>query len=157
MVNVKFSSVSWRGNKGFYYSSYDKPEGSELSAKTDQHKLYYHELGTPQSKDRVVFGSTPKEKHRYIGGYVSDDQHNLFISASNTTSGNKLFMLDLKNPKANIKPIVAHEDSDTYVLETEEDKLFLVTNLNAPNKKLVTAYANRPTPNYWTDVIRLMM
>jgi prolyl oligopeptidase len=103
LVNVKFSSVSWLGNKGFYYSSYDKPQGSELSAKTDQHKLYYHKLGTPQSQDKVIFGGNDKEKHRYVSGYVSDDQHYLFISASNTTSGNRLFMLDFENPKAGIK------------------------------------------------------
>jgi prolyl oligopeptidase len=153
LVNVKFSSVSWLGNKGFYYSSYDKPEGSELSAKTDQHKLYYHKLGTPQSQDKVIFGGNAKEKHRYVSGYVSDDQHYLFISASNTTSGNRLFMLDFENPKAGIKPIVEHEESDTYVLETVGSKLFLVTNLNAPNKKLAVTYANRPTPKYWTDLI----
>lgn len=153
LTNVKFSSVSWRGNKGFYYSSYDKPEGSELSAKTDQHKLYYHKLGTAQADDKVVFGGISTQKHRYIGGYVSDDQRYLFISASNTTSGNKLFMLDLKNPKANIKPIVDHEDSDTYVLDTEGDKLFLVTNLNAPNKKVIVAKAKSPTPENWADLI----
>ena len=153
LVNVKFSSVSWLGNNGFYYSSYDKPEGSELSDKTDQHKLYYHKLGTPQSQDKVIFGGNAKEKHRYIGGYVSDDQHYLFITASNTTSGNKLFMLDCENPEAGIKPIVDHEESDTYVLETVGNKLFLVTNLNAPNKKLAVTYANRPTPKYWTDLI----
>ena len=153
LVNVKFSSVSWLGKNGFYYSSYDKPEGSELSDKTDQHKLYYHKLGTPQSQDKVIFGGNAKEKHRYIGGYVSDDQHYLFITASNTTSGNKLFMLDFENPEAGIKPIVDHEESDTYVLETVGNKLFLVTNLNAPNKKLAVTYANRPTPKYWTDLI----
>jgi prolyl oligopeptidase len=153
LVNVKFSSVSWLGNKGFYYSSYDKPQGSELSAKTDQHKLYYHKLGTPQSQDKLIFGGNDKEKHRYVSGYVSDDQHYLFISASNTTSGNRLFMLDFENPKAGIKPIVEHEESDTYVLETVGSKLFLVTNLNAPNKKLAVTYANSPTPKYWTDLI----
>ena len=62
-------------------------------------------------------------------------------------------MLDLKNPKANIKPIVDHEDSDTYVLDTEGDKLFLVTNLNAPNKKVVVAKAKSPTPENWADLI----
>ena len=153
LVNVKFSSVSWHGKKGFYYSSYDKPEGSELSAKTDQHKLYYHKLGTPQSDDEVVFGGIISEKHRYVGGYVSDDQRYLFISASNTTSGNKLFMLDLENPKSGIKPIVSHEESDTYVLDTAGEKLFLVTNLDAPNKKLVIAKSHRATPKYWTDLI----
>ena len=35
LVDVKFSSISWYKNEGFYYSSYDKPDGSELSAKTD--------------------------------------------------------------------------------------------------------------------------
>ncbi len=54
LIDVKFSGVSWKGNEGFYYSSYDKPKGSELSAKTDQHKLYYHQLGTPQSQDEVI-------------------------------------------------------------------------------------------------------
>jgi prolyl oligopeptidase len=153
LVNVKFSSVSWRGNKGFYYSSYDKPKGSEISAKTDQHKLYYHKLGTPQSEDKVIFGGNLKEKHRYVAGYVSEDQRYMFISASNTTSGNKLFMIDLDKPNASIKPIVDNENSDNYVLESVGRKLFLVTNLNAPNKKLVMAYANRPTPKDWIDLI----
>ena len=56
-VNVKFSGISWQGNEGFYYSSYDKPEdGSQLSAKTQYHKLYYHKLDTPQKEDVLVFG-----------------------------------------------------------------------------------------------------
>lgn len=50
IVDVKFSGISWYKNEGFYYSSYDKPKGSELSAKTDQHKLYYHKLGTSTKK-----------------------------------------------------------------------------------------------------------
>ena len=57
LIDVKFSGVSWYKNEGFYYSSYDKPKGSELSAKTDQHKVYYHKLGTPQSEDALIFGS----------------------------------------------------------------------------------------------------
>src|SRR3546814_2299309 len=57
-MNVKFSGIAWQGNEGFYYSSYDKPEeGSRLSGMTDQHKLFYHRLGTPQSDDRLVFRS----------------------------------------------------------------------------------------------------
>lgn len=153
LTNVKFSSVSWKGNDGFYYSSYDKPEGSELSAKTDQHKLYYHKLGTPQSDDQVVFGETNAQKHRYVGGYVSEDQRFLFISASNTTSGNKLYLQDLKNPKNGLVTLVDKEDSDTYALDTDGETLFLVTNLNAPNKKLVKVNANKPASENWQDLI----
>ncbi|MBI5008983.1 MAG: S9 family peptidase, partial [Bacteroidia bacterium] len=62
IVDVKFSGLSWKGNEGFYYSSYDKPDGSELSAKTDHHKLYFHKLGTPQSDDKIVFGADVKRR-----------------------------------------------------------------------------------------------
>ncbi|HCW63554.1 MAG TPA: S9 family peptidase, partial [Leeuwenhoekiella sp.] len=67
LVDIKFSGISWRENDGFYYSSYDKPDGSELSAKTDQHKVYYHKLNTAQKEDELIFGGTPEQKHRYIG------------------------------------------------------------------------------------------
>jgi|ADGO01.1.fsa_nt_gi prolyl oligopeptidase (EC:3.4.21.26). Serine peptidase. MEROPS family S09A len=61
--NIKFSGIAWKGNEGFYYSSYDRPKGSELSAKTQHHKVYYHKLGTPQSQDKLIFGG---EKHRVV-------------------------------------------------------------------------------------------
>ena len=63
LVDIKFSGMSWYKNDGFYYSSYDKPKGSELSAKTDQHKLYYHKLGTSQKDDdQLIYGGTAKQK-----------------------------------------------------------------------------------------------
>ena len=97
IVDVKFSGISWYKNEGFYYSSYDKPKGSELSAKTDQHKLYYHKLGTSQKNDVVIFGEKASEKHRYVSGYLTEDHTYLIISASTSTSGNKLFIKDLSH------------------------------------------------------------
>jgi len=58
--DIKFSDIAWKGNEGFYYSSYEKPGGSELTARTDHHKLYFHKIGTPQSEDKVVFGADIK-------------------------------------------------------------------------------------------------
>ncbi|MCV6631129.1 MAG: prolyl oligopeptidase family serine peptidase [Flavobacteriaceae bacterium] len=153
LVDVKFSGISWLGNKGFYYSSYDKPKGSELSAKTDQHKVYFHQLGTPQSEDQVIFGATEAEKHRYIGASVTEDQNYLLISASVSTSGNKLFIKDLNQKDGKLVPIVDHVESDTYVIENVGSKLYMVTNLNAPNQKIVTADASNPGPDNWVDFI----
>ena len=153
LVDIKFSGISWKGNDGFFYSSYDKPEGSELSAKTDQHKLYYHKLGTPQSEDKIIFGGTPEEKHRYVGGSVSEDQKYLFITASISTSGNKLFMMDLSKENPELVTILDDTDSDTYPIENEGSKLYLVTDRDAPNKKVVTVDASNPTPDNWKDLI----
>lgn len=153
LVDVKFSGVSWLANDGFYYSSYDKPEGSELSAKTDQHKVYYHKLGQDQGEDTLVFGNTAEQKHRYVGAKATKDGRFLFISASVSTSGNKLFIKDLTKPDSEFVTVVGNTDSDTSVIDNEGSKLFLVTNLNAPNKKVVTVDASNPQPENWQDFI----
>jgi len=153
LVDIKFTGISWYKNEGFYYSSYDKPVGSELSAKTDQHKVYYHKLGTPQSSDNVIFGATSQEKHRYIYATVTEDNRYLIISPKVSTSGNKLYIKDLTKPDSKLKTILDHTDSDTYVIDNIGSKLFLVTNLNAPNKKIVSVDASNPSPSNWVDVI----
>ncbi|WMO16766.1 prolyl oligopeptidase family serine peptidase [Pseudoalteromonas piscicida] len=153
LVDVKFSGISWFGNEGFYYSSYDKPKGSELSAKTDQHKVYYHKIGTPQDQDKVIFGATDAQKHRYVYGGVTDDKKYLVISAAVSTSGNKLFIRDLSKPNSDWVTILDHTNSDTSVIHSEGDTLFLSTNLDAPNRRIVKVNAKQPQPEKWQDVI----
>ena len=153
LIDIKFSGMSWYKNEGFYYSSYDKPEGSELSAKTDQHKVYYHKLGTPQTDDQLIFGGTPEQKHRYIGARVTEDNHYLIISASISTSGNKLFIKDLTQTDAPLVTILNDTDSDTNIMENVGSTLYLSTNRNAPNRKIVKVDAANPTPKNWVDFI----
>lgn len=151
--DVKFSGISWYKNDGFYYSSYDKPKGSKLSAKTDQHKVYYHQLGTKQKKDKVIFGEKPNEKNRYVGAVVTDDNRYLLISASVSTTGNKLYIKDLTMENSDFIPILKNTNSDTYFLDNKKDTLFFITNLNAPNSKVIKVKASNPTPKNWITVI----
>lgn len=151
LVDIKFSGVSWKGNEGFYYSSYDKPDGSELSAKTDQHKLYYHKLGTSQKDDKIIFGAD--QKRRYVGGYVTEDNHYLIISAANSTYGNELYIKDLTKENSPIVTIVDNFDTSNNIIENEGSKLFIETDWNAPNSKIVTVDANNPSPQNWKDFI----
>lgn len=151
IVDVKFSGVSWYKNEGFYYSSYDKPVGSELSAKTDQHKLYYHKLNTSQKTDKLVFGGDVKR--RYVGGYVSEDEKYLFISAANSTSGNELYYLDLSKPDSKIVTLIDNYENDNDVLDNKGSKIYLVTNYNAPNKRVVNFDLSNPAKENWKDCI----
>jgi prolyl oligopeptidase len=151
LVNVKFSGLSWYKNEGFYYSSYDKPEGSQLSAMTDHHKLYYHKLGTTQAEDKVVFGQDIVR--RYVGGYVTEDNRYLVVSASVSTSGNELYIKDLTNPNNKFITIVDNFGSDNFIIDNDGSKLFIATNLNAPNTRVVTVDASDPSPKNWKDFI----
>ena len=153
LIDVKFSGLSWKGNKGFYYSSYDKPEGgSQLTAMTDMHKLYFHKLGTAQSDDQLIFGG-PEMKRRYVGGYVTEDDQYLVISAAESTTGNELYIQNLMEEGAAILPIVTGYDSDQSIIHTDGSTLFLKTNRDAPNGRVVKTSFDKLAPENWVDVI----
>ncbi|AVW97621.1 S9 family peptidase [Vibrio parahaemolyticus] len=150
IVDAKFTSISWLGSKGFYYSSYDKPQGSELSARTEHHKLYYHELGTPQSEDKVIFGEQGAQIHRYVSGTTTTDDRFLIISGAESTSGNRLLYIDLQSDSQAIVTLRDTTQGDTYLIDSQDETLLLYTNLDAPNGKVVSY--NTQTEQ-WADVI----
>lgn len=153
LMDVKFSGLSWKGNDGFYYSSYDKPEeGSALSGMTQYHKLYYHKLGTPQSADVLVFGgeATPR---RYVQGYVTEDGRYLVISAANSTTGNELYIQDLQDPASIIQPIVLDFENEYGVIHSDGDKLLILTNYQAPNNRIMVMDIQQPDRQNWTELI----
>ncbi|EIU6777793.1 S9 family peptidase [Vibrio parahaemolyticus] len=150
IVDAKFTSISWLGSKGFYYSSYDKPQGSELSARTEHHKLYYHELGTPQSEDKVIFGEQGAQIHRYVSGTTTTDDRFLIIAGAESTSGNRLFYIDLQSDSQAIVTLRDTTQGDTYLIDSQDETLLLYTNLEAPNGKVVSY--NTQTEQ-WADVI----
>jgi len=151
LKDIKFSGLSWQANEGFYYSSYDKPKGSELSAKTDHHKLYFHKLGTKQTEDKVIFGSDIVR--RYVSGTVTEDGRYLVVTAAELTTGNELYIKDLKKTGSKFTTIIGNFDNDHSVIDNEGSKLFIVTNLNAPNKRVVTVDAEKPGAENWVDLI----
>lgn len=151
LIDIKFSSISWRDNSGFYYSSYDKPEGSELSAMTDQHKLYYHKIGTPQSDDTVIFGGD--KKRRYVSGDVTEDGRYLVISAAISTTGNELYIMDLTSSVPRLVTVVDNFNSNSYVIDNKGTTLVIGTNYLSPNNRVVSVDASSPGPENWKDLI----
>ena len=154
LMDVKFSGLSWKGNEGFYYSSYDKPkEGSQLSGLTQYHKLYFHTIGTSQKEDKLIFGGdqTPR---RYIGGGLTEDQRFLVITAAVSTTGNELYIQDLSKSGSAIINVVNNYKGDHSVIDNQGDKLYLFTNHNAPNYRVVTVDASNPAPENWKDLIK---
>ncbi len=151
LKDIKFSGIAWKGNEGFFYSSYDRPKGSQLTAMTDHHKLYFHKLGTSQKDDKVVFGADIKR--RYVGAFVTEDERYLVVSAAVSTSGNELYIKDLSNKDSKFITVIGNFDSETNIIDNVGSRLFISTNLNAPNGKVVTVDATAPEPSKWVDLI----
>jgi prolyl oligopeptidase len=151
--NVKFSDASWKGNDGFYYGTYDIPKGqNKLFIKSDQQSVYYHTLGKQQSQDRFIYGGQT-QPHRSIRARVTEDQHFLILNAIISTTNNQLYIQDLTKPNSPIIPIVNDYKSTQFVIDTRGGTLYILTNRNAPNFKLVKVSAANPVPENWTDLI----
>ncbi|HLZ17702.1 MAG TPA: prolyl oligopeptidase family serine peptidase [Cyclobacteriaceae bacterium] len=150
--NLKFTGIAWKGNEGFYFSTYDKPKGSQLSAKTQNHKLYYHKVGTLRSQDKLIFGDD-KNPRRYVGGYLTEDERFLVVSAANSTTGNELYIQDMKSPGAKLITVVNNFDHNHSIIDNDGERLIVQTNLNAPNNRVVEAGFSQPTPEHWKDII----
>ncbi len=152
LVDVKFSGIAWKGDEGFYYSSYDKPkEGTVLSGMTDKHKVYFHKLGTKQSEDQLIFGGD-KMPRRYLSANVSEDGRFLIITAANATNGNELYVKDLTKNGEFIN-LIKGFDVNANIVDTVGDELYIFTDKDAPNMRLVKTNINTPTSENWKDVI----
>lgn len=149
--NMKQSGISWRGNDGYYINRFVEGLTSSLGAKNEFQQLYYHKLGTNSSQDKVVFGDI--QKRRFVGGFVTEDEHYLVITTSESTTGNELYIQDLSVPNGKILPVKTGFESDQYVIENDGPRFFIQTNLNAPNGKVVWVDASNPSYQNWRDLI----
>ena len=151
-LELKFSSASWKGNDGFYYSNYERKGGNVLSAKNDNQKLYYHKLGTSQSADKMVYGDDAHAV-RYMFAYLSEDEKWLIIGTANETYGNAMYVQDLSKPGSPVIPIVTDMKNSHGIVDVDDNYFYIQTDKDAPTNKLVAAPVADPKPANWKTIV----
>lgn len=140
---VKNSGASWApDSKGFYYSAYDKPEGSVLSSQNQFQKIYYHKIGTPQSADVLVY-EDKAHPLRYFSAWEKGGW--LFVFASEGTSGSELLYRRVADAKAPFKVLLPGFANDYNPVECKDDALYYITNKDASNLALLKIDLNDPS------------
>lgn len=149
---AKFSGASWKGD-GFYYSAYDAPvSGKEFSNINENHKIYYHKIGEPQTKDQLIY-QNPKYPKRFYSADVSEDERLLFISESGDGRGNALYMQDLAKKNAPTVQLADNMDYSYYPIEVLGERILIYTNDGASNYKLMEASIQAPQKKDWKEFI----
>jgi prolyl oligopeptidase len=149
---VKFSGMRWQGD-GFYYSRYPEPEkGKALSGGLQNHKVYYHKIGTPQSEDVLVFEDTENPKRLAVVG-VTEDERFVVLEQSEGTSGNNLRVKDSKNPNAEWVKLVDNFTKDWNVIDNDGDWLLVHTNYKAPRWQIYAINPAMPEEKNWKVII----
>ncbi len=157
---VKFSGISWtEDGNGFFYGRYPEPgAGEKLSGALRDKKIYYHRLGTPQSQDVLIY-ERPDQPEMFIGAFLDETGRYLFISHSRgSTSKNELLVADLGNPrqpniKAPIRPLYTGHDASYGPLGVVNGRLYLVTDRDAPRRRVVAAPLANPSVANWRTII----
>ncbi len=152
---VKFSGISWTADgKGFFYSRYDEPKpGEKLSGALYFQKLYFHRLGTPQTRD-VLVHEDKAHKDWGFGGEVSEDGRYLVITVTHgTAEENQLFFKDLKAPKSKVVELITGFDADYTFVGNDGPRFFLRTNLDAPRGRLIAVDVRQPDRKAWKELI----
>ena len=149
---AKFSSAEWSGD-GFYYSAYDAPEkGAEFSGKNENHKVYYHKLGTTQDEDQLIY-ENKQFPLRFYRASVSENEEILFIYESGEGRGNALFMKELKKPNAQFIQLATDFDYSYYPIDVIDNKIYIETNYEAPNNRIMVADVSNPKLANWKELI----
>ena len=149
---VKFSSIAWQ-NDGFFYSRYDEPkEGSELSNINQNHKVFYHKVGTPIETDKLIFSNSQYPLRNYSAQTTEDEKY-LIIYESESTYGNSIYVKNLKDPRANFSKVTTGFEFEYNVLDHINDNLIVLTNYKAPKYKLVKINVNSMDIGNWRDIL----
>lgn len=149
---AKFSSAQWHGD-GFYYSAYDRPEaGKEFSNTNENHKVYYHKIGTPQEEDILIY-EDPEHPMYFHTASVSDDESLLILYMSGAGNGNGVKIKDLTDPDSEWVTITESQEDLVDPFYLSDGELYIYTTKDAPKKRLVKTDPRRPQPENWTDVV----
>ncbi len=149
---IKFSGIAWY-NDGFFYSRYPAPgKESKLSAINKNSKIYYHKLGTTQDADVLVYEDKNNPDISF-SPTITDSKKNLLIYAYLSTSGNALYLKDLSKNNDKIIKIVDSFDNDFTVIDEIGNKLYILTNYNAPNYKIIELDLSKPDIKFAKDFI----
>ena len=153
---VKVSSVAWHGD-GFYYSRYPQPaKGKEKAAINEDHRVYFHKVGTPQSQDRQIYQDAANAQRFHIV-QTTDDERFALLTVSDRAKGldgNALFARDLARGAREFNPVVRTVGNDSYgVVDNLGDKLIVETNRNAPNGRVVLVDPAKPDEANWKTIL----
>jgi prolyl oligopeptidase len=154
---IKVSGFSWYKD-GFFYSRYPAPADTTklLSASNENHRVYYHRIGTQQSEDQLVF-EDPAHPKRFHTVRVTDDERYLILDVSDRSTagndGNAVWVRDLAAGETGFRPLITGFKDSYGVIDNVGDKLLVQTNRNAPNWRVVEIDPAHPDEKSWREIL----
>ncbi|PKN73526.1 MAG: S9 family peptidase [Candidatus Cloacimonetes bacterium HGW-Cloacimonetes-3] len=150
LLNMRHSGAAWYKD-GYFYSRYDTQQ--DYQQQDIEQKIYYHKLGDSQEQDKLIYEDT-EHPLRFNHPIVSDDQKTLFIIVSQGTSGNSVLYRPIDDEQAPFKCLFEGFEFSGYPTDAyEEGWVYLFTNKNAKNYRLMKVSLAEPAEDKWVEII----
>ena len=133
---VKFTNVAWLPDEsGFFYSRYPLNAAGEYDD-SQTVSIYFHELGTVQSEDKMVFAFDDKPTWNPYASVIQDGK-TLLISVFEGYQANGVYAKSLEDETATVVPIFDKWDGRYNLIGESGDSLFFTSTANAPTGKVI--------------------
>ena len=144
------STVAWIDG-GFYYTVHPAPGSVPPGDENYYRRVRFHGLGDDPATDALVFGEgRPKED--ILGVSTSPDSRWVLLFAFKGWAKSDLYLLDRRHPERGLATVMEGRDAiaEGFVLD---DRIWLRTNLDAPNYRIVAARCDAPDDRHWENVV----
>ncbi len=149
---AKFTDAAWCGD-GFYYSAYDRPgEGKEFSNANENHRIYYHRLGTPQSEDQLAY-TDPEHPLHFHSAYVPDSEDMLFVIGGGDGFGNSVMFRDIRKTGSDWKVMEPNQDTEVNIIDIIDGEIYFTTTYGAERRRLMKTSVANPDKTNWKEVV----
>ena len=149
---TRFGSVNWKkDNSGFYYNRNPKKGDVPAGEEVYHVKVFYHQLGTDPERDPLFFGEGLGAQEVPAAQFADDSDRWVLIAVAVTYVKSELYLQDLK---AGTPPVKLTTDKEfQYNGEIFGDKIYIITNEDAPRFRAFVADVANPTREHWKEIV----
>lgn len=153
---TRWANIVWNGDSsGFYYTRYAKPaEGQQFQSSVTDPMIVFHKLGTSQEEDQLVYQRPDHPTWSFWLERSDDDKHLILSIAESTDPQNQVWWRAADaGIDAEWKPLIDDFDNEFGFVGNDGDRLFFLTDLEAPTKRVVAMDVKQPGRSDLDEVI----
>lgn len=151
---VRFSGIIWHPDgSGFYYNGHPDPAGRPEAEANMHSTIYWHTLDSDPSEDRVVY-ARPDAKELGLFPLLTDDEQFIVVRLwHGAINRNRLHYRRFAAEGGEFIRLIDEPDARYDFVGNDGDTFYLLTDLDAPNLRVVAVDINHPERENWCTIV----
>ncbi len=161
---LRYSPIAWLPGGGeLFYVRRLAPDAVPAGEEMYHRRVWRHRVGADPADDVLVFGADGRgpdvDKTAYLGVDVTHDGTWVAVTVElGTAPRNDLYLARLESPGKGAgplqwEPVIEGLDAQAWPSWDRRGGLWLITDLDAPRRRLVRADPSRPVPEAWVEIV----